>query len=463
MKKLDKRKKILVVGLGRRTGLAACNFLAERGYSVAASDIKSRGDLGDIIAKLNRKVELHAGSQGPDLLKMGYNVIILSPGVPAAIPLIKEAIRKRIPVISEIELSYMFMKGRIIGITGTDGKSTTTSLTGHILSHIGVKTFTGGNIGIPLISLVDGTDDRSVSVVELSSFQLETIDDFRPDVSAILNVTPDHLDRYAGMKEYFGAKLRVAENQKNNDFFIYYKDDAIIRKGLRRIKSKKLSFSMNDRKACAFFGDGYVFIRDGRRTIRCVDSSRLKIIGMHNILNVMASILMVQSILRRMRITPDYERIAGSCYKFIGLPHRMEKIGNFGGRDFINDSKATTVGAVEMALAGLEGGIVLILGGRTKGDDYSRLEGSVKGKVKALVLIGESRDSFAAIFKDIKTIKAGSMDDAVLKSMKASAEGDTILLSPACASFDMYRNYEERGRSFKESFKRLKKGELDWI
>jgi UDP-N-acetylmuramoylalanine--D-glutamate ligase len=252
MKKLDKRKKILVVGLGHRTGLAVCNFLAERGYSVAASDIKSRGDLGDIIAKLNRKVELHAGSQGPDLLKMGYNVIVLSPGVPAAIPLIKEAIKRRIPVISEIELSYMFMKGRVIGITGTDGKSTTTSLTGHILSHIGVKTFTGGNIGIPLISLVDGTDDRSVSVVELSSFQLETIDDFRPDVSSILNVTPDHLDRYAGMKEYFSAKLRVTENQKNNDFFVYFRDDATIRKGLRRIKSKKLSFSLNDRKPARF-------------------------------------------------------------------------------------------------------------------------------------------------------------------------------------------------------------------
>ncbi len=456
-------KKILVVGLGYRTGLAACNFLAGRGYEVAVTDTKDRASLEEVIAKLNPSVEVIAGRQDPSVLDGGYDSIILSPGVPQTIPLVVEAKRRGIAVISEIELAYRNMKGNIIAITGTDGKSTTTELTGHILRSIGIDTRVGGNIGTPLISLVDETGDETVSVIELSSFQLETVDSFRPDAAAILNVTPDHLDRYDSMEDYFNAKMRIAMNQTRADYFVYYKDDPIIAGGLSGIRSKVASFSFTDKNADAYFERGYVYVRCADNLVQCLDASRLQILGRHNVLNCMAAIMLVVAVLLKRGTKPDFGTIAEACYSFKGLPHRMECVGEYEGRTFINDSKATTVGAVQMALAGIPGDVVLILGGHTKGDDYSRLSEAMKGRVKTLVLIGESADEFSKLFSPFNCVRAGSLDEAVVKAMRGSAAGDTIILSPACASYDMFKNFEDRGERFRDSVQKLLSGGLAWI
>ncbi len=454
--------KALVVGLGHRTGLAACSFLVKRGFQVTGNDIRSAGELSAVLDKMDASVKIIAGSQSPELLNEGFDFLVLSPGVPKSIALVRRAVEMKIPVISEIELAYRFMKGLIVGVTGTDGKSTTVTLTGHLLEGLGIRTFVGGNIGIPLVSLVDGMDDDSVCVIELSSYQLETIDLFRADAAAILNITPDHLDRYDGLEEYGRAKMRIAENQGKDDSFIYYLDDARINGFLGEVRAKKLSFSLENTNADAFLYKGSIVLRRGGKTVNVLDISTLQILGRHNVLNTMASLLMVLSILDRRGMEADYRRLAELAADFRGLPHRMEHVGEYAGRIFINDSKATTVGAVEMALAGFNGNAVLILGGRTKGDDYSRLAAGMAGKVRALVLLGESKDEFARIFSGYKPAVVDTLEEAVSVSMRLSEPGDSILLSPACASFDMFESYEDRGNRFRECFAKLAGGTLSW-
>ncbi len=458
-----KGNKALAVGLGYRTGLATCNFLAQRGFAVTGNDIKSLDELSSIIEKMDPSVRIIAGTQSPEILSEGFDFLVLSPGVPRTIPLIREAEARGIPVIAEIELAYRYMKGYIVGITGTDGKSTTTSLVGHILAGLGIHTLVGGNIGTPLISLVDETSDNSVSVIELSSFQLETIDAFRPHVAAMLNITPDHLDRYTNMDEYAAAKMRIAKNQTADDAFVYYRDDALITRFLDRIGAKKFGFSLADDDADAFLRDDAIHMRWNGHAQRILDTCAMKLLGRHNALNAMAAMLMVCAILQRMDREIDEHRIARLVSDFPGLPHRMERLGEFKGRMFINDSKATTVGAVEMALEGFCGNAVLILGGRTKGDDYSRLAKRLQGKIRALVLLGESKNEFSKLFTSFSPLIADSLEDAVRLAMHASCPGDAILLSPACASFDMFRSYEHRGEVFRSIFEGLKKGDIRWM
>jgi len=462
MKLYDKDiQKALVVGLGFRSGLAAANFMARRGVAVTVSDMKSEEELSEIIAQLEPGVKTETGHQDVSILDGGFDLLVLSPGVPVRIPLVQEAFNRGIQVVSEIELAYAFIRGGIIAITGTDGKSTTTSLVGHILEQLGHHTIVGGNIGIPLISLVEETSDESVAVIELSSFQLETIDRFRPDVAAILNLSPDHQDRYSGMEDYFAAKKRIAASQTKEDTFVYNLDDARLAAGLDEIPGALTSFSINNESADAFYRDGMIYLSDDKKN-PVIDPSKMKVVGLHNVQNAMAALLMVKACLVKKGIVPDYVEIAEACYSFVGLEHRMEDAGIFEGRKFINDSKATTVGAVTMAVKGLSGNGILIIGGKTKGDDYSRLADELKGRVRAVVLIGESSELFAEILAGFKTVRAGSMDDALVQAMRQSREGDMILLSPACASFDMYTSYDERGKIFKKGVDKLREGTLEW-
>ncbi len=455
-------KNILVVGLGYRTGLATANFLTGKGMSVTVNDMKAEVELKDIIDKLAPGVKVIAGHQSPEILDAGFDLVVLSPGVPAVIPLIQEAKRRNIPVIAEIELAYRYMKGRIIGITGTDGKSTTTTLTGHILETMGFKTFVGGNIGIPLVSFADETTEDSVTVIELSSFQLETIDTFRPDVAAILNVTPDHLDRYNGMDDYFAAKKRIFMNQTDGDWFIYNMDNDILESAKGEYPVNVLKFSVADSGADSFLLNNSIYCNYTPMDVIIAEESELKIIGIHNMQNVMASVLMVVALHKKLGLHPDFDKITGACLSFKGLEHRMEHVGEYMGRTFVNDSKATTIGAVEMAVKSIKDKGVVIIGGRTKGDDYSRLVPVLKDKARTVVLIGESSDLFAEFFKDSDYVRATTMEDAVVKAMQASEEGDMILLSPACASFDMFSSYDERGKVFKECYKKISEGELSW-
>lgn len=456
-------KKALVVGLGYRTGLSAANFLANRGVDVTVSDSKSSDELREIIEKLHPAIKVIAGVQNPRILESGFDTLVLSPGVPVAIPLVQEALKMGIPVISEIELAYRNMKGHIIAITGTDGKSTTTELTGHIFSELGFHTLVGGNIGIPLISLAEKTGDDSVTVIELSSFQLETIDTFKPDVSAILNVTPDHLDRYDSMSSYFNAKKRIFMNYGVEEYFIYNRDSAVLHEEAAAFPDKSLCFSSFGTICDAYYKDGIIYIRNNGKHLPVVDEKKMQILGLHNVENTMAAILMTISLLEKTGTAPDFTAIAEACYSFKGLEHRMEFAGEFEGRTFINDSKATTIGAVEMAVKSIKTGGVLILGGRTKGDDYSRLRSIITDKVRGIVLIGESQDIFEEIFHGFNTVKVKSLDEAVAKGMSMSQNGDMIILSPACASFDMFSSFDERGKSFKESVKKLMDGRIFWI
>ncbi|MBN2158282.1 MAG: UDP-N-acetylmuramoyl-L-alanine--D-glutamate ligase [Spirochaetes bacterium] len=450
-------QKALVVGLSR-TGVAVCNFLVARGAAVVVSDTKPAAELDDVLSKIDPSVRVVAGEQGPSLLDEGFDAMVLSPGVPRSIPLVAEAYRRRIPVIAEVELAYRHMNGRVVAITGTDGKSTTTALAGHLFKELGMDVRVGGNIGVPLISFAGRTSDSTVVVAELSSFQLEAIERFRPGVAVLLNVTPDHLDRYDGMEDYFLAKMRIAMNQGGDDCFIYNMDDPMAVRGAGMVKSRAMAFSLESRRADIYYHEGAVVLADGG--IKVFETDRMRVLGLHNVQNAMAAVLAARSIMLGSGIVPDYGRIGEAVCSFGGLEHRLEPMGTFRGREFINDSKATTVNAVLTALRSLRGSGVLILGGRTKGDDYSRLSAGMNGRVRALVLIGESREYFAKLFGNYGPVKAENLDDAVVKAMKESREGDAILLSPACASFDMFRNYEDRGEEFRKSFRRLQSGEI---
>lgn len=459
---LNKYKNILVVGLGFRTGLQTANYLASQDISVSISDNNTIENLQHLIDKLDDKVKVFAGSQDVSLLENKYDLIILSPGVPVKIPLIQEALKKNIPVISEVELAYLLMKGYWIAITGTDGKSTTTALTNFIMQKIGEDSKEGGNIGIPLISLVETSTNNTITVAELSSYQLETIDTFKPDVAAILNLTPDHLDRYDTLEDYFKAKFRISENQKSDSFFVYNADDENICKWLKDIIAIKKSFSLSDKNANAYYENGFIYLKLNNKYEKLIETEKLNIIGLHNVQNVMTGLLLIQSLYEKINKEFPIEKIVKACYAFTGLDHRMQNIKTFEERSFINDSKATTVGATEMALKSSSESSIFIIGGKAKGDDYSRLAVKMQGKIKGLILIGETSLEFSKVFKNISHKIATDMDDAIIKAMQMSQNGDTIILSPACASFDMYKNFEERGEVFKESVNKLCRGELQW-
>lgn len=459
---MEQKKHILVVGLGYRTGLASSNFLAGKGFAVTVCDSKSREELLPVIKNLDQSVNVIAGNQDPSILETAFDEIVLSPGVPQNIPLIQKAKKKGVPVLSEIELAYRYSTSHIVGITGTDGKSTTTMLTAHCLQATGFDAHPCGNIGVPYVSIVDTLKKNSVAVIELSSFQLETIHTFKPDVAILTNLTPDHLDRYNSLDEYFNAKINITKNQNRSDYFIINADDEFIKTHLPPLQSKQYSFSLQKEADC-FFKDGAIYctIHGGKQLI--AHANKLKILGLHNVQNAMSAILATLLLGKKLNREIDLRKLEEALYSFEGLPHRVQMVGSFEGRTFINDSKATTVGAVIMALKSIPGDVILILGGRAKGDDYSRLKSFFQGKVKALVLIGETKDEFSVLYNDIPHIKANSMEDAVIKAMEVSSQGDTVLLSPACASFDMYKNYEERGNDFINSYIRLSRGQLRWM
>ena len=454
-----KIRKVLVVGLGSRTGLAAANFFVNKGVKVFVSDQKKREELLDVIDQLPKGVVVITGPQTIDILKNNFDLIVLSPGVPKEIPLIKEALNRQVPVISEVELAFHYLLGDIIAITGTDGKTTTTSLTGHLFKKLGFKSLVGGNIGIPLISLVDKTDENSIIVAELSSFQLETIVDFKPKVAVFLNFSPDHLDRYDDLAGYLAAKERIILNQDENNYFIYNQDDQTVN-DLKKGLGKPLSFSLQDKKAEAFYEDGYIWVKKSLAdsisdTQKVISKEDLPFLGEHNIQNAMAAILIFISWCQSKGLEVDLQKIAGAISSFQPLPHRLEKIGNLAGRIFINDSKATTVNAVSAALKSFGEPVILLMGGRGKGDDYQRLVSLLKERVKLLVLFGEARNFLADLYKGSPVVLAETLEEATQEAFSKSQPGDVLLLSPACASFDQFSNFEERGDRFKKIFQEL--------
>lgn len=440
---------ILIIGLGARTGLCTANFLNSRGFDVTVSDNQSEEKLSSLVDQLADGVKTILGHQHPAILDYGYELVVLSPGVPQTIPLVKAIREKNIPLIAEVELAYHYMQGSWLAITGTDGKSTTTAWTDHILEQMGIMSRAGGNIGIPLISLVDDSCCDSVTVAELSSFQLETIEHFRPSAAAFLNLAPDHLDRYDSMDEYLRAKLRIAQNMGPDDYFVYNLDDEVVTYEAQQTRCRLLSFSLLDGEASLYMKDGAVYMNHGRVSEKVIDTSELPLPGRHNIQNFMAAFLLTYAYHQKRGLSFSISAAVMAAQSFKGLSHRLEPLGSRDGVSFINDSKATTVNAVKTALASMDEPVHLIFGGRSKGESYDALKDDFRTKLKSLVLIGETADEFSAIFAELEPLKASSMEDAVRIAFESATSGETVLLSPGCTSFDMFTNYEVRGEVFR--------------
>lgn len=442
-------KKVLVVGLAR-TGLATLRFLREKGSILSASEIRSKEEMREVWDELRAwEVESEWGGHSIEHF-LRQDLIVLSPGVDPSIEPVQEALKKGIPVISEIELAYHFLKAPLIAITGTNGKTTTTLLTGEMLREEGKRVGIGGNVGEPLILFADGKEPWDVLVVEISSFQLERIERFRPHCAVLLNITEDHLDRYPNYKAYIQAKLRIFENQTIEDWAILNRDDPVVMSSLDRMFGKKLFFTMGKATEEGAFSNGEeIFLRmhsiEERYSLK---ESPLK--GVHNIENMMAAILAA----RLFGSSP--QTIQKVLNRFQGLEHRLEFVREIGGIRFYNDSKGTNVGSVVKSLQSFSEPVILIAGGKDKKTDLSPLKDLIRRRVKRLILIGEARERMAQELGSFtETLKAESMEEAVSLAYQTSKPGDVVLLSPACSSFDMFKDYRERGTIFKELVRRL--------
>jgi UDP-N-acetylmuramoylalanine--D-glutamate ligase len=448
-------RKALVLGAGK-SGIASARFLAERGAVVALHDRKNVENWSDASRSLKEthKVGLIGGDL-PSWLLDQIDLVVISPGVPTNTIPARYVDRKDGEVIGEVELAYRFMKGRVVGITGSNGKTTTTTLIGEILKNAGIPTLVGGNIGTPLLELAEKTTEETWTVVELSSFQLETIRDFRANVAICLNVTPNHLDRYDSFTDYAAAKHRIFLNQTAEDVAVLNADNEITASWGTGLKANVVMFSV-EREL-----DEGLFLR-GRELV-CRANGKEKVLttrddiflrGLHNVENVLASLAAGLAC----GASPDSMR--ETIAEFKGVEHRIEFVAEIRGVRFYNDSKATSVDATLKALEALsegDGKVVLILGGRGKNAPYAPLTPLIERSVSTLVLVGEDADNIDSQLRGTAAIvRAGSMEEAAQLGLKAASSGDAVLLAPACASFDMFKSFEERGRVFKAAVEKLK-------
>jgi UDP-N-acetylmuramoylalanine--D-glutamate ligase len=437
-------KRVLVVGLAR-TGVATALFCAARGARVTASDARSEAQLGETINRLRQAgCVLELGGHGIPTFQ-AQDLIVPSPGVPADLPGLLAAHGAKIPIWSEIELASRFLRGKVIAVTGSNGKTTTTTLIGHILAGAGMPVIVAGNIGTPLISRVDDSTDRTVTVAEVSSFQLEWIASFRPDVSVILNVTPDHLDRHASFEDYCRAKLRIFENQTERDWAVLNADDPVLaRQSPQGPRVCWFSRTRSSAAGASLRGVKIVF-RDDRNETVLLDRGDIGLRGEHNVENVLAAASAAWL------IGVPAAAIAAGVRSFPGVEHRLEFVADIGGVQFFNDSKATNVDAALKALNAFPGGLLVILGGKDKGSDYAPLIEPLRRRARFVLLIGAAAGKIQAQIGDsVPTVQASTLDRAVALASERARPGDTVLLAPACASFDQFENYEHRGRVFKE-------------
>ncbi len=446
-----KDKRVLVVGAGK-SGTAVARFLAGKGSRVCLTDARDADKFGGQLDDL--------GSRGVDLALGGYppvggcfDLLVISPGVPLDVPPVLEAGEAGIPVIGELELAYRFARAPIVAITGTNGKTTTTTLVGEMFKDAGYRVLVAGNIGIPLVERVELYGPGDVIVAEVSSFQLETVKHFRPKVAVILNLTPDHLDRHGDMAGYAAAKSRISMNQRRGDSLVLNYDDDLTRGMTGRGGGDVIFFSRQHilEKGVFVHGGAVTVCRNGvRRTV--LDVVELRIPGAHNLENALAATAAGWA----MGIPEG--SLAGTLRRFTGVAHRLEFVAEIDGVRYVNDSKGTNPDASIKAVEAFQGPLVLIAGGRNKGNDFTEFARRACPKTRAMVVVGECADEMAgsAAGAGIKNImRAGSFRDAVLLARSAARPGDVVLLSPACASWDMFSNFEERGDLFKEIVREL--------
>ncbi len=446
-----REKRVLVVGLAR-TGVATSLFCADRGARVTATDSRTEGEIGEAIAKLKSAgVTLELGGHREKTF-LEQDLIIPSPGVPADEAHLQVARAKGITIWSEIELAYRFLKGRLIGITGSNGKTTTASLVEHLLKTAGMQTILAGNIGTPLIGCVDAMRDDTWTVVELSSFQLELIDTFRPNIGVFLNLTPDHLDRHHTMEAYGAAKARLFEKQTGEDAAALNADDAATTPYAPSLP-RVYWFSRKQRVAQGAYvrAEELVFRQDGAEEV-LLKLEDIPLAGSHNVENVLAA-----AVAARLAGAPA-AAIAKGVRSFAGVEHRLEFVSEIAGVRYYNDSKATNVDATLKALDAFPGRILIILGGKDKGSDYTVLQKPLREKAILALLIGAAAEKIEnQISGSVALDRAETLKRAVETASHAAQRGDVVLLAPACASFDQFKNYEQRGQVFKDLVRQLEK------
>ncbi|MEE8299186.1 MAG: UDP-N-acetylmuramoyl-L-alanine--D-glutamate ligase [Thermodesulfobacteriota bacterium] len=432
-------RKILVVGLGK-SGMDSVNFLLDKGAQVRVSDSSPIEKIGGNIELLESKgVKVEAGTHTGETF-LWAETIVLSPGVPFKVPQVQMAMAQGIEVISELELAWRFIKTPIIAITGSNGKTTTSTLIARILERNGKRVFLGANIGTPLIRIAEDSDKFDVLVLELSSFQLQGIQSFRPDVAIILNISPNHLDHHESFDEYVESKMKIYSNQTGDDWFIYNNDDEVINAYLPQVKSRKVPFGKPSEHDGVTYRGSEITFRD-----HVYDVEGIKLIGSHNVENIMAAIAGTTI------AGCDPIIIQEGIKNFEPLPHRNEYVREIEGAKFYNDSKSTSPAATVRALESLPCSIILIAGGKDKGVSFEPLKDLVREKVRFLILIGESKLRMKQeIGVGIPSALADSLREALDITLQNLTSQDSVLFSPACSSFDMFNSYEERGMKFKE-------------
>jgi len=444
-------RQVGIIGLAR-SGLASAKLIKRLGGRPFVSDMLPEEKLWERVAELKEQgIPYETGGHSPRLLEHA-EFIVVSPGVPNDVPIILQAEAMGIPVFSELELASWLCDANLAAITGSNGKTTTTTLLGEIFKAAGYETASAGNIGYPISEVCDRINPQGWIALEVSSFQLERIFDFKPQVAAILNLTPDHLDRYGRFEDYAETKMRIAENMTPSEYLVINADDEYLRSLAAQTEAKKIYFSSKQRISPGIYldGDKIIYDIDDRKgDLGAIDM--IKIPGPHNVYNAMAA----GATALLAGVSEDV--IKKVFNTFLGVEHRLEYVDTVEGVNFINDSKATNVDSVWYALQSVPEKIVLIMGGRYKGGDLARLNEFIQARVKHIVLIGEAADMMLQAFIQVTELtKALSLEEAVAFAFEIATEGDAVLLSPACSSFDMFNDFEQRGRIFKEAVSSLK-------
>lgn len=457
-------KKVLVVGIAR-SGVAAARLLASRGALVIANDARPEAELRESAKELRELGVMLSLGGHPESLFENAELVVLSPGVPADLAQLEAARRAGIEIISEPELAGRFLGGRMVGVTGSNGKTTVTTLIAELMRAAGAEVIVGGNIGMPLTNLVEKSGEQTWTVAELSSFQLEMIDSLRVNVAAVTNITPDHLDRHGSFENYVRAKHRIFSNQTNEDWAILNGQDQGVADMVATLglQSRRVYFSSRGRATVeGETADIYVeggrimttMMADSREETEALTLDEIALPGMHNVENVMTAL--AATFCAMGTGTGDLRTLVECIRRFKGVEHRIEYVAEIDGIKFYNDSKATNVDSTAKALQSFERNIIVILGGKDKGSDYSTLAPLIRQRVKQVILIGAAAGKIAEQLEGSGPMtRARSMQDAVLSAMEVATAGDTVLLAPACASFDMFENYEHRGRVFKEAVYKL--------
>ena len=447
-------KRVLIVGLGK-SGVAAAHFLQERGAQVTVSDAKHESQLSKEIPELlDRGIAVETGGHGERTFR-GQDVIVVSPGVPYDVAPLVQARNQGVPVIGEVELAARFLKGQVIAITGSNGKTTTTALTGEILEHAGLDVHVGGNIGTPVISMVAESSPQTYNVLEVSSFQLETIETFHAQIAVVLNITPDHLDRHRTLEGYTAAKARIFENQTEKDFAVLNADDAICRSLAAKTRAQVVWFSRKPEANIengAFVCGGKILWRHEVQEQEIMSTSEVPLKGNHNLENVLAAV--AAAVLAGCPPAKIREAVA----QFKAVEHRLEFVAAIDGVEYFNDSKATNVDATIKALESFPANIHIILGGKDKGSDYTVLKDLLRERVKRVYTIGAAAEKIESQIAGAAPLeRTGTLEAALHRAAELAEPGDVVVLAPACASFDQFENYEHRGRVFKQTVQAMAK------